>query len=414
MISTDFAPNESWDDAWLSLKLIFQPWRWLDGNEIIQAKNKILDLLHVPRSTFHVLPFLTGRAALYHLLKSLNLPSGSEVLIQAFTCEAVVLPVLANNLKPIYIDIEAKTFSMNPIDLNNKITDKSRVLILQHTFGLTPDHRHEIIKLVRKHNLVLIEDIAHTIKSMALEQPKVPDFYLLSFGRSKALSSVFGGAIVTSDSKIANKLLKAEKNLKFPSYGFILRLLLYKPLAYIIKVSYDLIVGKLLHYFVEKIHLLPREITKMEKSGEYDSTLDKDYPNALAVLLQHQLTKYDRICKIRAQTSSIYTKSFKNQGIKINIPFPLRYPLLVNERNGLLKFASKNNIFLGKWYDQVVAPRDLNMSKLNYKKGSCRVAEEMCKKIINLPTSISKNEAIKIVKLLTRVSINRLIETTYK
>ena len=288
MISTDFAPNESWDDAWLSLKLLFQPWRWKNGNEIVQAKNKILESLNVSCLMFHVSFFLTGRAALYHLLKSLNLPSGSEILVQAFTCEAVVLPILANNLKPIYVDIEAKTFSMNPIDLTNKITGKSRVLILQHTFGLTPDQRNGIIKLVRKHNLVLIEDIAHTIKNMASKQSKTSDFYLLSFGRSKALSSVFGGAIVTSDNKIANRLLKEEENLKFPSYGFILRLLLYKPVSMIIKSTYDLIIGKIIHKIINIFHLIVPEITGNEKRGEFDQILNKAYPNVLAVLLLHQ------------------------------------------------------------------------------------------------------------------------------
>ena len=400
MISTDFAPNESWDDAWLSLKIIFQPWRWLDGNEIIQAKNKILESLNVSCLIFHVSFFLTGRAALYHLLKSLNLPSGSEVLIQAFTCEAVVLPVLANNLKPVYIDIEAKTFSMNPIDLGNKITGKSRVLILQHTFGLTPDHRNEIVKLVRKHNLVLIEDIAHTIKSMASKQSKTSDFYLLSFGRTKALSSVFGGAIVTSDNKIANRLLKEEENLKFPSYGFILRLLLYKPVSMIIKSTYDLIIGKIIHKIINIFHLIVPEITGNEKRGEFDQILNKAYPNALAVLLLHQLSKYDRICEVRAQATRIYAKSFKNQKIKINMLFPLRYPLLLNKRDSLLKSAAKNNIFLGKWYDQVVAPKDLNVSKLNYKKGSCPVAEEICEKIINLLTTISENDVNRIIKFI--------------
>lgn len=45
MISTDFAPNETWSDAWISLKLIFQPWRWKRGRSESIIKKKILDLV---------------------------------------------------------------------------------------------------------------------------------------------------------------------------------------------------------------------------------------------------------------------------------------------------------------------------------------------------------------------------------
>ena len=113
MISTDFAPNESWDDAWESIKLLFQPWRWKKGQETELVKKEILSKLLITNHQLRINLFLSGRSALYFLLKSLNLPKNSEVIVQAFTCEAVVLPILANNLKPVYVDIEKKTYSMD-------------------------------------------------------------------------------------------------------------------------------------------------------------------------------------------------------------------------------------------------------------------------------------------------------------
>lgn len=386
MISADFAPNESWDDAWLSLKLLFQPWRWKNGPELGEIKKRILDLLSGTRSKFHVLPFLSGRSALFHLLKFFQLPKDSEVIIQAFTCEAVVLPILANNLKPVYIDIEAETYSMDPIDLESKITPKARVLILQHTFGLTPNRRTEIVELVKKHNLVLIEDIAHTIKSLSKEGFKTTSFYLMSFGRSKAVSSVFGGAIVT------NKNL-AIKQLSLPSYGFIARLLFYKPLSVLIKSTYDFYLGKILHKIINKLQILVPEISAKEKRVGLDSILDKAYPNALAILLLHQLDKYEQIQRNRALSVAYYSKNRNKSPL-------IRFPILVGNRKHLLKQAAKKNVYLGKWYDQVVAPKDLDLAKLGYKLGCCPVAEEICRKIINLPTVINKKGAEKIMKLI--------------
>ncbi|MBI4226084.1 DegT/DnrJ/EryC1/StrS aminotransferase family protein, partial [Candidatus Roizmanbacteria bacterium] len=191
MISTDFAPNESWDDAWLSLKLLIQPWRWKYGQETEIVKEKIKKLLNVTSYKLHVTCFLSGRSALYYLLKSLNLPKNSKVIVQAFTCEAVVLPIIANKLKPVYIDIENETYSMDLNSLTRKLvnskTDSVKVLILQHTFGLTPKFRKEIITLAQKNKLIVIEDLAHGFSPSIFRTdnrlPITDHYFLLSFGR---------------------------------------------------------------------------------------------------------------------------------------------------------------------------------------------------------------------------------------
>jgi len=176
MISTDFASNEQLDDALLSLKLLFQPWRWIQGKELDEAKQSVLKLLNVTRYTLHVSFFLTGRSALYHLLKSLNLPKDSQIIVQAFTCEAVVLPIIAAGFKPVYIDIEKETYSMSISDLEKKFNDSCRVLILQHTFSLTPKNREKILGFAKRNNLFIIEDLAHGFSSNITIQ----QFYYLS------------------------------------------------------------------------------------------------------------------------------------------------------------------------------------------------------------------------------------------
>lgn len=391
MITTDFAPNESWDDALLSLKLLFQPWVWKSGNATEQVKKAILKQL-TDDQNFKIRLFLSGRSALYNYIKCLNLPKRSEILVQAFTCEAVVLPILANNLKPVYIDIEAYTYSIHPIDLAKKIGPKSKVLILQHTFGLTPNRKKEILALVRKHKLLLIEDIAHKLKYIASDSSNQTDAYLLSFGRSKALSSVFGGTIVTKNTKMAQKLGAIEQNLPYQSITFLFLALLYKPFAMLIKSTYDVYLGKIIHFLFNKLGLLIGEITKKERVGEYDSFFDKKYPNCLAILLLHQLNKYQTMQKQREIIGKIYNSKLKE-------PVP-RYPLLVENREELLQKAREQNIFLGKWYDQVIAPKELDLRKVGYKIGDCPVAEEISKKIINLPTLISIKEAEKILKYI--------------
>ncbi|OGK09810.1 hypothetical protein A2767_03500 [Candidatus Roizmanbacteria bacterium RIFCSPHIGHO2_01_FULL_35_10] len=446
MISTDFAPNESWDDAWLSLKLLLQPWKWRSGIESKLVKKNILSKFQISNNKYQISFFLSGRSALYFLLKSLNLPKGSEVLIQAFTCEAVVLPIIELDLKPVYVDIEVHSYSLDYRFLTNKLTplrpsgfagqaNKPKVLILQHTFGLTPKFRKEIIRLAQEKDLIIIEDLAHGFNQNVFvpnnQYPITNNYYLLSFGRSKMLSSVFGGALVSSNqvtSKLANQLT-------YPDYGFIFLCLLYKPLIMLIKSTYDFFyLGKMLHKILEKSGFLIPEITKKEKEGNYDQIFNKAYPNALAILLIHQLNKFERVQRQRAKICSYYSrviqyntsghperlakdlatggsvKSNKNASLDSSFRFApfrmtkghglIRFPLLAENRDELIKKLKEKKIFLGKWYDQVVGPNDLDLNRVKYKLGSCPVAEEICKKIINLPTNISESEAERVVNYL--------------
>jgi hypothetical protein len=72
----------------------------------------------------------------------------------------------------------------------------------------------------------------------------------------------------------------------------------------------------------------------------------------------------------------------------------------VNNPESLRKKAARHNIYLGSWYNQVVAPKSIDLSKMQYHKGSCPQAEKVCKKILNLPTNISYHEALKVISVI--------------
>lgn len=405
MISTDFAPNESWDDAWQSIKIMSQPWCWKQGSSLEQADWQIRQLFANDNATW----FLAGRSALYHLLKVLSLPSGSKILIQGYTCEAVVLPIVALGLQPIYVDIETESYSMSLADFNKKLSDGCKVIIIQHTYGLTPKFRKQIIHQAIGKKLIIIEDLAHgwdadRIKNLEF---RIQNYYcLLSFGRSKSLSSVFGSVILTNNKPIADKLKELTKNLPYPNNFFVLKCLLYKPIACIIKATYDCVIGKWFHYLVRKLRLLIPEITLEEKLGNYNIVFDKQYPNALAFLLLHQLNKLDQVNATRQKVVNYYSSVFKKsqQTDMWQDKALIRYPLMVNIREKVIKISAAKNVFLGQWYNQPVAPKELNLDKVKYKIGYCPIAEDVCKKIINLPTNVSIKNAEQIVKLLNDVT----------
>jgi perosamine synthetase len=394
MISVNFAPNEEFDDALVSLCYLFQPWKWQKRIDW-ETKKRILKFLGLS-ADFFVFFFLSGRSAWYHFLKILNLKKGAKIIVPGFTCEAVVLSILANKLKPIYVDIESKTFSLDFKDFKNKFTSQVKVVLLQHTFGLTPFYRQKIIDFCQKNNLVLIEDLAHGFGSKIFNSSqKFPSNFLLSFGRSKVFSSVFGGAIVTNQKEIAEKLKKEEERLFLPTNLFIFRTLLYKPFAVLIKKTYDFSLGKILHYLWKKTKIFIPEISGKEKKGDYDTFLDKAYPLILGKLLEQQLKKSKKIFQRRIDSTLAYNQKFgqKYPGIPL-----LRYPLLFSFPSKIIEKMARKKIFLGNWYNQVVAPKGISLEKMGYQAGSCPKAELICQKIINLPTNISKSEVLKIIQ----------------
>lgn len=404
MISTDFASNEHKDDAFLAIKLLFQPWRWKTGKNIEKARQIVKRKFFRKDESVHL--FLTGRSSLYYCLQTLKLPQDAEVIVQAFTCEAVILPILESNLKPVYADIDEKTLSMAPQQFEAKITSQTKVVIFQHTFGLTPQ-REEIIKIAKKHNVMIIEDVAHGFDTNLFKNDTFNTVKLLSFGRSKTFSSVFGGAIVTSDKTLAKKLAKIEKKLLFPVRPYILQLLMYKPLSVLIRATYGIFLGRILHRIINTLRLLPKEISRREKEGKFDHMYARAYPNALAILLVHQLEKFNKTAKIRSQRCKEYSEYFKKSeqfGKQWDTQQSLiRFPLFIPNKQLVVNQARKSSLFLGTWYNQAVDPKPLNLHKVMYEKGMCPIAEKVCEHIINLPTNITENESKKALSILEKV-----------
>ena len=399
MISVEFTPNETRQDAFLALKLVFQPWKWKKGKDITKLRQRLRKRFFSDKSDIYF--FLTGRFALYSFLKSLQLKKGSEVLVQAFTCEAVVLPILALGLKPVYVDINTEDFSMNEEDLHLKYTPQAKVLILQHTFSITPIQRSKILSFARSKKLAILEDIAHGFDQVLFNKKTQPTTLLVSFGRSKSISGVFGGAIITKNRKVSDYLSKAEKNLQFPSNWFIVKMALYKALTVLIKATHDIYLGKLIHALVNYFHILTPEISKKEKKGTFDTMFAKAFPNISALFILQQLNRFNDVQRKKSSTCKYYQDKLRQSKQYLNAT--LRYPYITSNRKILLEKAKKKNFYLGSWYSQVVAPNELDLDKVGYVLGSCPNAENLVNQIVNLPTAITKKSAQKMVKLIKAV-----------
>ncbi len=398
LLATGLSPNLEKDDAVIAAGCLIAPWRYRHG-DACQKLTAELENFFKPSATTADAPaiwlFNSGRSALLVCLQALNLAPNDEVLLQAFTCNAVPNPVLWAGLKPVYVDITAdQSYTMDPADLERKITPRSRVLIIQHTFGRAAD-LDRLLVIAKKHHLIVIEDCAHTIGGQWHGQllGTFGDAAIISFGRDKVISSVYGGALVVSNKKLLAKVAKSYAALPYPTLSWIAQQLLHPVVTYLaISAWYWSRIGQIIFWFAKRTHLLSLAVAKAERSGHKPNYFPTRLPNALAALALHQWHKLASFNNHRQQIAAIYQQQFRPTEVLDDSVY-LRYPIEVDDPKQLIKRCSQNGIILGDWYDSVIAPATTNLSKLDYHLGSCPTAENAALHIVNLPTHIHVNQS---------------------
>lgn len=401
-VSISLSPNTEKDDIWLTFKLLFQPWRWKKGKAIEELEKEFKEYLDVK----HAFSFNSGRSALMAILNSLGLEKNSEVLLQAFTCNAAVNPIIWSGLKPIFVDVDERTFNMDAADLKKKKSFKSKVVMVQHTFGLAAN-MDKISEICRQNNLILIEDCAHSLGATFLGR-KVGTFgkaAFFSFSRDKVISSVYGGMAVTNDDDLAEKIKKYREKSGFPSYDWISQQLLHPVLMnWLILPTYS-IFGKYLLILFQWFQILSKAVHWKEKRGRKPAYFPKRLPHALAILALDQFKKVDKFNKHRKEIADFYRQELKETNFElpadleqIYLRFSVKYP----KAHKIIRKAWRKNLLIGDWYTTAIAPHDTKLDKMRYVSGSCPKAEKLVKETLNLPThiNISKEEAQKVIKFL--------------
>ncbi len=403
-ISISLSPNTERDDIWLALKLIFKPWKWKKDRAIEELENQFKNYLGVK----YAFSFNSGRSAFLAILKSLGLGSEKEVLLQAFTCNAAANPIIWAGLNPVYVDCDENDFNIDVEDLKRKITPKSKIVVVQHTFGL-PANISEVLEICQQNNLILIEDCAHSLGAK-YKGKKVGTFgkaAFFSFSRDKVISSVYGGMAVTNDDNLAKKLSQVQNSFGYPSYCWILQQLCHPPfMQFKILPFYNFLkIGKIILILSQKLHILSKAVHWKEKRGKIPSYFPKKMPNALALLALNQFKKLNRFNEHRKEITKFYFTNLRDSDFELpKIPADrehifLRFTVKHPNSHQIIKRAWKKNLLIGDWYTSPVAPDDTKLDALKYKLGSCPKAEKLSKITLNLPShiNISKNKAQKII-----------------
>ncbi len=151
--------------------------------------------------------FNSGTSALHAVLLAYGIGTGDEVIVPSFTFIATANAPLFVGAKSVFADIEEETFGLDPDDVAERITPKTKAIMPIH-YGGCPCKIKELKEIADDHNLLLIEDAAESLGAKYGGQNigTFGDAAMLSFCQNKIITTGEGGAIVTESQEIHEKL----------------------------------------------------------------------------------------------------------------------------------------------------------------------------------------------------------------
>ena len=152
----------------------------------------------------HAIATSNGTTALDISLKALGIEKGDEVIVPAFTFISSANSILFQGAKPLFVDVDSLTFNIDPDDLLEKITPKTKAIIGVHLFG-HPFDLKAIGEICRDYKLLMIEDAAqaHGAKYGEKKVGGFGDLGCFSFYATKNMTTGEGGMITTDNDEIA-------------------------------------------------------------------------------------------------------------------------------------------------------------------------------------------------------------------
>ncbi|MDD5530064.1 MAG: DegT/DnrJ/EryC1/StrS family aminotransferase [bacterium] len=180
----------------------------VQGKNVEKFEKSVADYLKVK----YAFAVNSGTSALHLSLIALGIKENDEVIIPDFTFPATGNVVALTGAKPILVDIDLKTYNIDPAKIEKRITSRTKAIIPVHLFG-QPADMDAILKIAKKYNLYVIEDAACGLGAEYKNKKcgTMGDVSCFSFHPRKIITTGEGGMIVTNREETANKI-KALRN----------------------------------------------------------------------------------------------------------------------------------------------------------------------------------------------------------
>ncbi len=360
-------------------------------NKYKSALASILDTS--PESIFL---YWKGRTALYAILKAMGVKQNDEIILPGFTCVVVPNAILYLGAKPVYVDIDEENYNVDLEKLKSSITDKTKVIICQNTFGLS-SNVDKIAELAKTKGIFTVEDCTHGFSGFYNGKPNGSycDAAFFSTQWNKPFSTGIGGFSLVNNHILLKNFQEIEKDKIKPDLGdrTVLSFLIFFRNYFINNFTQQRLVK--LFRFLSANNLIigsnqGNELTNISMPEEYFKDITQVQMKA-GIKKLNDLTEINKIRKKNALKYTRFLKTYKKKYVSEN-EFEnhlfLKYPLLVNDRELFFKMAKKNGVVLGDWFVSPLHPVEENLQLWEFNCELCPIASRISKQIVNLPTEI--------------------------
>ena len=155
----------------------------------------------------------SGTSALHVALLAAGIGEGDEVITTPFTFAATGNSILYTGARPVFVDIDPETFTIDPAKIEEAITDKTKAIMPVQLYGQSAD-MEPIMKIAKEHDLIVIEDAAqaHGAEYNGVKVGNLGDMACFSFYPTKNMTTSEGGMITTNNEEFAENAKKASSH----------------------------------------------------------------------------------------------------------------------------------------------------------------------------------------------------------
>ncbi len=197
------------DEINRGIQMVIESAEFVKGGKIVDFQHHLETYLGVK----HVIPVGNGTDALQISLMALGLQSGDEVITPTFTFVSTVEVIALLGLKPVFVDVDPKTYCMSPQSVRNAVSSRTKAIIPVHLFGQNAD-METLLTIAKEHNLFVVEDACQSIgaeytfsNGRQVKSGCMGTVGCTSFFPSKNLGCYGdGGAIFTNNDALADEI----------------------------------------------------------------------------------------------------------------------------------------------------------------------------------------------------------------